>query len=50
LQIVSHARPLKMFTAHESLLRGVAGLLGRRAHGRALAALEAALGVDTSGA
>jgi mRNA interferase MazF len=50
LQIVSHVRPLKLFTAHESLLRGVAGVLTAPAHGRVLAALVVALGVGASGA
>lgn len=50
LRIVSHARPLKLFTAHESLLRGMAGVLGEPAHRRVLAALMAALGADASGA
>lgn len=49
LQIVSHVRPLKLFTAHESLFRGVAGVLGAPAHGRVLAALAAALGFGASG-
>lgn len=43
LQIVSQARPLKLFTAHESLLRGVTGVLHSRAHARVLAALFASL-------
>ncbi len=43
LQIVSQARPLKLFTAHESLLRGVAGVLSSQAHARVLAALFTSL-------
>ncbi len=43
LQIVSYARPLKLFTAHQSLLRGVAGVLGAQTHARVVAALVASL-------
>jgi mRNA interferase MazF len=32
LRRVSYARPNKLFTAHESLFRGVAGSLGEAAH------------------
>jgi mRNA interferase MazF len=32
LRRVSYARPNKLFTAHESLFRGVAGSLGEEAH------------------
>ena len=32
LSRVSYARPNKLFTAHESLFRGVAGSLGEEAH------------------
>lgn len=49
LQRVSFARPLKLFTAHESLLRGVAGMLGTAAQGRVVAALVALLGDDAGG-
>lgn len=49
LQRVSHARPVKLFTAHQSLLRGVAGVLNLQAHSRVVAALVAVLGSDAKG-
>ena len=48
LQRVSYARPLKLFTAHESLLRGVAGAVTGAAHRRVVAALVGLLGDDAA--
>lgn len=46
LRITSFARPAKLFTAHESLIQGVAGELSGAAHSRVCAALVALLGTD----
>ena len=39
LLIASHARPAKLFTAHDSLLRPAVGVLSAEAHSRVVAAL-----------
>lgn len=41
LKMVSQARPAKLFTAHESLIRSVVGQLSIQAHGRVCAAVVA---------
>lgn len=46
LQLTSYARPMKLFTAHESLVRGVAGSLKAMAQQRVVAQLVALLGGD----
>ena len=46
LRVTSHARPAKLFTAHESLVSGIAGELAPAAHGSVCAALVALLGAD----
>jgi mRNA interferase MazF len=43
LRIASCARPAKLFTAHESLLRPAVGTLSREAHARVVSALVALL-------
>ena len=43
LQLTSYARPAKLFTAHASLVRGIAGELSAAAHGKVCAALVALL-------
>lgn len=39
LRVASCARPAKLFTAHDSLLRSAVGTLSREAHARVVAAL-----------
>ena len=39
LRLVSQARPAKLFTAHQSLIRAVVGQLSAQAHGRVCAAV-----------
>lgn len=41
LRLVSQARPAKLFTAHQSLIRAVVGQLSAQAHGRVCAAVVA---------
>ena len=46
LRITSHVRPAKLFTAHASLVHGVAGELSAAAHDKVCAALVAVLQAD----
>ena len=46
LQLASYARPAKLFTAHASLIRSVAGTLNDAAHERVLDAVVALLCED----
>lgn len=48
LHLTSYARPAKLFTAHESLLRGVAGVVSVQAQRRVVAELVALLGDDAA--
>lgn len=41
LKLVSQARPAKLFTAHQSLIRAVVGELSEQAHARVCAAVVA---------
>ncbi len=50
LQVVSYARPAKLFTAHASLIRATAGELAPQIHQRVCTALVALLNDDGSGA
>jgi mRNA interferase MazF len=48
LQVVSYARPAKLFTAHASLIRSVAGELNDSAHQRVLDAVLSLLREGTA--
>jgi len=49
LRLTSYARPAKLFTAHQSLLRGAVGMVTVPAQRRVIAELVALLGNDAAG-